>query len=52
MRRYLYSTDAADGFDTLLHKGVVGKAYNLSSSFAVTNLEVAVRILELFGYSP
>ena len=52
MRRYLYGADAADGFDTLLHKGVVGEAYNLNSSFAVTNLEVAVRMLELFGYSP
>ena len=52
VRRYLYGADAADGFDTLLHKGIVGEAYNLSSSFALTNLEVAVRMLELFGYSP
>lgn len=52
MRRYLYGADAADGFDTLLHKGVVGEPYNLNSAFAVTNLEVAVRMLELFGYSP
>ena len=52
MRRYLYGADAADGFDTLLHKGVMGEAYNLNSSFALTNLEVAVRMLELFGYSP
>lgn len=52
VRRYLYGADAADGFDTLLHKGEVGEAYNIGSSFAVTNLEVAVRMLELFGYSP
>lgn len=52
VRRYLYGADAADGFDTLLHKGSVGEAYNLNSAFAVTNLEVAVRMLELFGYSP
>ncbi|MCJ1416067.1 hypothetical protein MMC32_002402 [Xylographa parallela] len=52
VRRYLYGADAADGFDTLLHKGAVGEAYNLNSAFAVTNLEVAVRMLELFGYSP
>lgn len=52
VRRYLYGADAADGFDTLLHKGIVGEAYNISSMSAVTNFEVAVRILKLFGYSP
>ena len=52
VRRYLYGADAADGFDTVLHKGAVGEAYHLSSSSALTNLEVAVRMLELFGYSP
>ncbi|KAJ5552446.1 dTDP-D-glucose 4-6-dehydratase-like protein [Penicillium frequentans] len=52
IRRYLYGADAADGFDTLLHKGVIGEAYNIQSSQAVTNLEVAARTLELFGYSP
>ena len=52
VRRYLYGADAADGFDTILHKGAVGEAYNISSSSALTNLEVAVRMLELFGYNP
>lgn len=52
VRRYLYGADAADGLDTLLHKGVVGEAYNIHSEFGVTNLEIAVRMLELFGYSP
>ncbi|KAJ5805709.1 dTDP-D-glucose 4-6-dehydratase-like protein [Penicillium pulvis] len=52
IRRYLYGADAADGFDTLLHKGVIGEAYNIQSAQAVTNLEVAARTLELFGYNP
>lgn len=52
VRRYLYGADAVDGFDTVLHKGQVGEAYNLMSSFGVTNLEVAVRMLELWGYNP
>ncbi|KAG9733941.1 NAD(P)-binding protein, partial [Aureobasidium melanogenum] len=52
VRRYLYGADAADGLDTLLHKGLVGEAYNIHSEFGVTNLEIAVRMLELFGYSP
>jgi dTDP-D-glucose 4,6-dehydratase len=52
VRRYLYGADAVDGFDTLLHKGAVGEAYNLNSDYGVTNLEVAVRMLQLYGYSP
>ncbi|PGH02434.1 dTDP-glucose 4,6-dehydratase [Polytolypa hystricis UAMH7299] len=51
-RRYLYGADAADGFDTILHKGVDGEAYNIGSAFGVTNLEVAVRMLEAFGCDP
>ena len=51
-RRYLYGGDAADGFDTVLHKGLDGEAYNIESGAGVTNIEVAVRMLELFGYSP
>lgn len=46
-----YRADAADGFDTLLYKGGIGEAYNIQSSRKVTNLELAVRTLEFFGYS-
>ena len=48
----MYAGDAADGFDTILHKGVEGEAYNIESGNGVVNLEVAVRMLELFGYDP
>lgn len=51
-RRYLYSGDAADGFDTILHKGVTGEAYNIESGNGIVNIEVAVRMLELCGYDP
>jgi dTDP-glucose 4,6-dehydratase len=51
-RRYLYGADAADAFDLILHKGEIGEAYNVGSSFEVTNLEVAVRMLQAFGHSP
>lgn len=30
----------------------MGEAYNISSMSAVTNFEVAARMLELFGYTP
>lgn len=51
-RRYLYGGDAADGFDTVLHKGVIGDAYNVGSSYELTNMEVAIRMLEHFGLDP
>lgn len=52
VRRYLYGADAADGFDTVLHRGILGQAYNISSADDVTNLEVAVSMLELCGFAP
>ncbi|KAL8707713.1 MAG: hypothetical protein Q9220_007293 [cf. Caloplaca sp. 1 TL-2023] len=52
IRRYLHAADAANGFDTLLHLGSVGESYNLNSSSAISNLELAVRMLSLFGLDP
>jgi dTDP-glucose 4,6-dehydratase len=48
-RRYLYGADAADAFDTILHKGVIGEIYNVDSCDEATNIEVAHRILREFG---
>ncbi|KKA30095.1 hypothetical protein TD95_005432 [Thielaviopsis punctulata] len=44
-RRYIYATDVADAFDTILHKGVVGETYNIASRDELSNVEVAERIL-------
>jgi dTDP-glucose 4,6-dehydratase len=48
-RRYLYAGDAVDAFDTILHRGVVGETYNVGSRDEVSNVELAGRILGLFG---
>ncbi|KAL8907692.1 MAG: hypothetical protein Q9207_001261 [Kuettlingeria erythrocarpa] len=50
-RRYLYAADAADAFDTILHKGCIGSCYNIGSVDEVTNIDVALKILESFGYN-
>ncbi|KAF1991509.1 dtdp-glucose 4,6-dehydratase [Aulographum hederae CBS 113979] len=50
-RRYLWAGDAADAFDTVLHKGVVGHVYNVSSQDEVTNLELCAKLLNQFGIS-
>ncbi|KAK7414384.1 hypothetical protein QQX98_006749 [Neonectria punicea] len=46
-RRYLYAGDAADAFDTILHKGEVGQTYNVGSYNEVSNLDLCDKLLEL-----
>lgn len=48
-RRYLYAGDAADAFDTILHKGKMGEIYNVDSSDEVSNRELAFKLLNIFG---
>lgn len=48
-RRYLYAADAADAFDTILHKGQVGQIYNVGSLDEVSNLDLSGKILDAAG---
>lgn len=48
-RRYLYAGDAADAFDTILHKGHVGQIYNVGSYDEVSNLDLCGRLLDSMG---
>ncbi|KXT15014.1 hypothetical protein AC579_7773 [Pseudocercospora musae] len=50
-RRYLYAGDAADAFDTILHKGEIGQIYNVDSRDEISNLGLADRLLRRFGVS-
>ncbi|KAJ4119854.1 hypothetical protein NW768_010444 [Fusarium equiseti] len=45
-RRYLYAGDAADAFDTILHKGQIGQIYNVGSHDEVSNLELSSMLLD------
>ncbi|KAK5135394.1 hypothetical protein LTR08_005336 [Meristemomyces frigidus] len=47
-RRYLYAGDAADAFDTILHKGVIGQIYNVDSRDEISNLDLAAKLLNTF----
>jgi len=44
-RRYLYAGDAADAFDTILHKGVMGHIYNVGSYDEISNLDLCSKLL-------
>lgn len=48
-RRYLYASDAADAFDTILHRGKIGEAYNIGSPYELSNSELCIRLLREFG---
>ncbi|KAL2752733.1 hypothetical protein ACRALDRAFT_1065792 [Sodiomyces alcalophilus JCM 7366] len=45
-RRYLFAGDAADAFDTILHKGQLGQIYNVGSYDEISNLELCSLLLK------
>lgn len=44
-RRYLFAGDAADAFDTILHKGHLGQIYNVGSYDEISNLSLCSKLL-------
>lgn len=44
-RRYLFAGDAADAFDTILHKGTIGQIYNVGSYDEIANLSLCSKLL-------
>ncbi|KAK3719049.1 hypothetical protein LTR37_004613 [Vermiconidia calcicola] len=48
-RRFLYAGDAADAFDTILHRGELGQVYNVDSRDELSNFELAKKLLDTFG---
>ncbi|KAK3375197.1 dTDP-D-glucose 4,6-dehydratase [Podospora didyma] len=44
-RRYLFAGDAADAFDTILHKGQLGQIYNVGSYDEISNLALCSKLL-------
>lgn len=44
-RNYLYAGDAANAFDTILHKGSIGQIYNVGSYDEVSNTELCDKLL-------
>jgi len=47
-RNYVFVTDVAAAFDTILHKGTTGQVYNIGTSFEISNLQVAYDIIHIF----
>lgn len=50
-RSFLYVEDAATAFLRILHAGTAGTIYNVGTHHEVSNMQVAQKLLELFGVS-
>eukprot|EP01127_Copromyxa_protea_P002955 TRINITY_DN12866_c0_g1_i1.p1 TRINITY_DN12866_c0_g1~~TRINITY_DN12866_c0_g1_i1.p1 ORF type:complete len:350 (+),score=29.98 TRINITY_DN12866_c0_g1_i1:1-1050(+) len=48
-RAYLYVKDVVDAYDTVLHKGVIGEVYNISSDTEYSNIQLAQFLLKKYG---
>ncbi|KAI0128880.1 putative rhamnose biosynthetic enzyme 2 [Xylariales sp. AK1849] len=48
-RRYLFAGDAADAFDTILHKGTLGHIYNVGSYDEISNIQLCSMLLKEMG---
>jgi dTDP-glucose 4,6-dehydratase len=49
VREWLWVMDNCSAIDLVLHKGITGEAYNISSHQEVTNLDLAKMAVEAFG---
>ena len=48
-RNFLYVEDVARAFDCILHKGVVGRIYNIGGQNELPNIEVAKSLIRILG---
>jgi len=48
-RNYIYASDVCSAFDIILHKGKIGMTYNMATEQAISNIEVARTLIEMFG---
>ncbi|KAI3336749.1 dtdp-glucose-dehydratase [Xylariaceae sp. AK1471] len=48
-RRYLFAGDAADAFDTILHRGALGQVYNVGSQDEISNIDLCRMLLKEMG---
>ncbi|KAK3357675.1 hypothetical protein B0T25DRAFT_166530 [Lasiosphaeria hispida] len=51
-RRYLFAGDAADAFDTILHRGQLGQIYNVGSYDEISNISLCSKLLTEMALVP
>jgi len=48
-RSYLYIDDVIAAYDCILHRGTIGEVYNISSSNELSNLQLAEKLIKIYG---
>mmetsp|Transcript_22184 Transcript_22184/g.71530 ORF Transcript_22184/g.71530 Transcript_22184/m.71530 type:complete len:263 (+) Transcript_22184:304-1092(+) len=48
-RNFLFVEDVARAFDCILHKGKIGKIYNIGGSNEISNVDVAKTLIKIMG---
>ena len=51
MREYQYVVDQCEAIDIVLHKGVIGEAYNVGTGVEMTNMKMVEVLLDTLGAS-
>jgi dTDP-glucose 4,6-dehydratase len=49
VRQWIYTADACQAFDLILHRGQLGEVYNIAAGIEKNNLEITRAILQEFG---
>jgi len=50
-RNFLYVEDVAKAFDVILHKGEIGRIYNIGGNNEISNMQVAKDLISILGKS-
>lgn len=48
-RSFIYVDDVVNAFDVILHYGKIGEIYNIGTNEEISNIDVAKKLLELYG---
>eukprot|EP01121_Diplochlamys_sp_Union-15-3_P006395 TRINITY_DN16894_c0_g1_i1.p1 TRINITY_DN16894_c0_g1~~TRINITY_DN16894_c0_g1_i1.p1 ORF type:complete len:362 (+),score=54.98 TRINITY_DN16894_c0_g1_i1:53-1087(+) len=48
-RSFIHVSDVVRAFDAILHKGAIGETYNIGTSFEISTLDVAKKLIAEFG---
>lgn len=49
-RSFIYVDDVVNAFDVILHYGKIGEIYNIGTDEEISNIDVAKKLLELYGF--
>lgn len=49
VREWIYTEDHCHAIDTILHRGIIGDAYNIGTGYEIANIDLTKKVLTLLG---